>query len=47
MNKVSRLKFIIAAIVSGLSLVASVGGQDGRAAGAGQTGDRAGHDSCA
>jgi VWFA-related protein len=30
MNKVSRLKFIIAAIVSGFSLVASVGGQDGR-----------------
>ena len=29
MNKVSRLKFIIAAIVCGLSLVASVGGQDG------------------
>lgn len=29
MNKVSRLKFIIAAIVSGLSLVASAGGQDG------------------
>ena len=29
MNKVSRLKFLIAAIVSGFSLVASVGGQDG------------------
>ena len=29
MNKVSRLKFIIAAIVCGLSLVASAGGQDG------------------
>jgi VWFA-related protein len=30
MNKVSRLKFIIAAIACGLALVASVGGQDGK-----------------